>query len=1000
MTVKRRALPFVFFAVAAFICVTGGGEARAGQIDLSWSVRGGGVLLEWSVAKTVEAKAKGFKLRVTDGSGKSIAEQNLPADARSHFLPLWLGEGEKATVQLSLQMDRIFFGGGATRTLSGPFHETDVTVTGKVEEVHKTGCSLTSVKVSGEGKVEVRVFSGPDLLGTVSPGESELEIDGLEPATCYVLALAPFLLQDGKERRGRPILLPSFTTPSDKGWAPANGGNRLNGDRSLDLKYGVTQAFSDKVGNLLFTIPCKAVRPPGHGSGFFNDAYVLGTGMGRFGAKSRTWEIRGIDGWTADKGVPIRPVFDQLYRMQHFEARHDPSGRLYAVTASAVTSGKLWLDVHGALNHFRWRDDQWEQWTGGTAFSRYASRPLTSSWAGTGGAWGFDANRKGIGLLAHINRGFSSKGRIMMARLDLRNPESLWSVWHEGAWKPHAYSVTFVPDPSPPKTLDDNSPKVVCIDGKNLWMVLFRRAKDAHKGPKFWTGLLYDDRKKTWHRWTKEGWATEGELTALFSPDVEGHTVRVFREKGGKVILLGQKGSAFLRFEYNTYRKKWADGKPLAEIAVHSRRRPSYCAALSPAGRLFVAYSEDGVGISVHGRGRVFRASGPIVPCAVGYFQRIPVILYGEGKALKAIAERPLPREKVTEAPPFEEVRAVKTPDPAMIEYLGSFINNAKDPKIPEGAKSPVGPSYRDQQTGHMACTPEGLLFAPRFTVCGICIFPPGHPEKPATFWGGFWDYFNLPQGVAVDPVGGKVYVGHRVAMGGGGGVLGGVVDIWDLKEASTCHWVKPGLRGKSRARAIQPGRIKDTFRWPSGMIVDAKRRHLYIANSLLNDVRKFDLTGDVPKRIGVFGDKDLDFPHGLALDGEGNLYVVDNRHHRIAVFDQAGSLLRAFGSWGRAPGKFLYPWGIAIEPSTGLVFVTDPQNDRVQVFDGEGNLKTWWNRFSPAHLGGEKKEGGNVRRGTPAGDHGQSFGVACDGRGHVYISTGKYIAKFKVKKK
>jgi hypothetical protein len=502
--------------------------------------------------------------------------------------------------------------------------------------------------------------------------------------------------------------------------------------------------------------------------------------------------------------------------------------------------------------------------------------------------------------------------------------------------------------------------------------------------------MLYDDRAGKWLRWTAKKWKPEGDLVELSCGSFDKRTLRLFRERSGKVVFLWQKDGKLMRAEYRS--RRWTGPVEIARIHSYSRYNPSYAAKVSPSGKIMVAYSTDGHSISIDDKGKVFAGKDALRIGDLAFVGRTPVVFFGRKGELLAVAGKPL--SEGTVAGPWPAI-IEKTPDPEVVQYLGSFVNYATDPIIPEGSKYPIRPSYGPQHSGHMACTAEGLLIAPRFAVCNVCLFPPDHPKGPAVFWGGFWDYFMFPMGTAVDARRGKIYISHRVTNGGCGGLLGGVVAIWDLAEADKCHWSKPGLRGKSKPRAITPGHIKDSFRWPSGMAVDGERGFLYVANSLTNDVRKFNVAGHEPKRVGIVGEGELDFPRGVACDPQGNVYVVDSRHHRVCVFDPGGKLLRTLGSMGRGPGEFLYPWGIALDPRSKLVFVSDPQNGRVQVFDDKGAFVTWWNRFPAASLDGAKPQS----RGSRAlpGNHDDTFGLACDGRGFLYVGTGSHIAKFRI---
>ena len=81
--------------------------------------------------------------------------------------------------------------------------------------------------------------------------------------------------------------------------------------------------------------------------------------------------------------------------------------------------------------------------------------------------------------------------------------------------------------------------------------------------------------------------------------------------------------------------------------------------------------------------------------------------------------------------------------------------------------------------------------------------------------------------------------------------------------------------------------------------------------------------------------------PTDVAWDAAGNIYVADGfGNSRIAKFDKNGKFIKSWGSTGLAPGQFRTVHGIALD-TQGNVYVADPGNRRIQVFDGEGTYKT-----------------------------------------------------------
>jgi len=84
--------------------------------------------------------------------------------------------------------------------------------------------------------------------------------------------------------------------------------------------------------------------------------------------------------------------------------------------------------------------------------------------------------------------------------------------------------------------------------------------------------------------------------------------------------------------------------------------------------------------------------------------------------------------------------------------------------------------------------------------------------------------------------------------------------------------------------------------------------------------------------------------PAGLAVDGDGNLYVADSGNHRVQKFDPEGTFIAEVGSPGDGPGEFNEPWGVAVD-SQGNLYVADTWNNRIQKFDRDLNFVTQWGK-------------------------------------------------------
>jgi DNA-binding beta-propeller fold protein YncE len=83
--------------------------------------------------------------------------------------------------------------------------------------------------------------------------------------------------------------------------------------------------------------------------------------------------------------------------------------------------------------------------------------------------------------------------------------------------------------------------------------------------------------------------------------------------------------------------------------------------------------------------------------------------------------------------------------------------------------------------------------------------------------------------------------------------------------------------------------------------------------------------------------------PADVAIAPGGEIYVADGYgNSRIVKFDRHGNFIRAWGSYGSAPGEFMLPHSVVVDKS-GRVYVGDRENARIQIFDPDGNFVTQW---------------------------------------------------------
>jgi RHS repeat-associated protein len=93
---------------------------------------------------------------------------------------------------------------------------------------------------------------------------------------------------------------------------------------------------------------------------------------------------------------------------------------------------------------------------------------------------------------------------------------------------------------------------------------------------------------------------------------------------------------------------------------------------------------------------------------------------------------------------------------------------------------------------------------------------------------------------------------------------------------------------------------------------------------------------------IAGSGEGQFDGPYGIAINkSSGDIYVTELGNYRVQELSSEGKFIRAFGSKGTGSGQFEEPLGLAID-SSGEVWVTDAGNNCIDVFSSEGaSLKT-----------------------------------------------------------
>jgi len=238
---------------------------------------------------------------------------------------------------------------------------------------------------------------------------------------------------------------------------------------------------------------------------------------------------------------------------------------------------------------------------------------------------------------------------------------------------------------------------------------------------------------------------------------------------------------------------------------------------------------------------------------------------------------------------------------------------------------------------------------------------------------------FYTPEGVAVD-ASGNVYVAdanndlvRKVTSGGAVTTIAGAYSFSGFVDGT-------GAGAE--------------FSAPAGVSADSGG-NVYVSDAGNSSIRKITPSGVVTTIAGTSGEGFADgtgnaarlyYPEDLAIDGNGNMYVADSENCTIRKVTPAGVVTTVAGTPGNigsADGtgpsaQFYYPYGVALD-GNGNLFVTDQLNSTIRkVVLSTGAVTTV--AGSPGVQGSTNATGSAASFFYPAG-------IAVDSGGNIYVS-------------
>jgi DNA-binding beta-propeller fold protein YncE len=309
-------------------------------------------------------------------------------------------------------------------------------------------------------------------------------------------------------------------------------------------------------------------------------------------------------------------------------------------------------------------------------------------------------------------------------------------------------------------------------------------------------------------------------------------------------------------------------------------------------------------------------------------------------------------------------------------------------------------------RSAHLGLLVVGLVLSSGAGTGAQSPYKPVEWPAPPTSAAGFdapWNFIQVSS-VAISPKG-TVLVLHR----GAHPLLefesaGRLIKSWDgltISEGKVAGIPKNNFApDRSRYSAVY-GPAGCTACGAHSVRVDPQG-NVWVVDATAHVIYKLNGEGKEIMRLGTKGTSGasrttFNLPTDVAFAANGDIYVTDGYGGaRVVKFSRDGKYLMEWGKRGTGPGEFGLPHNVVVDKQ-GLVYVTDRDNQRIEIFDADGKfLREWTGTGGVSGLamtGDGHIVTGNVVRdlsGTVVaklGDAAAAHGVAVDAAGNIYLA-------------